>query len=44
MPVVAAALLVAFLLLKGWQGLFPWERHYWQRRQQPPDESSEPEV
>ena len=29
-PIIAAVLVVAFLLSRGWRGIFPDEQHHWQ--------------
>jgi len=43
-PIVAVCLAVAFVVFRGWRGMFPDERHHWQRRHASPPavESEEP--
>ena len=33
---IVAGLVVAFLLLRGWRGMFPWERRHRQTRRETP--------
>lgn len=40
LKVVVPALLVAFVIFKGWRGPFPWEEHHWQRRREKPPGSA----